>query len=155
MDILELFKTVGSIAGLVTFAFVVIDRFFKDRPLVYLLPETAHLKIVVRNVAKEAIFIKSFKCSPPAMDVSYGPTLHHTINTVAGKTFSAVIGPETEQAFVWLTRPEWDKLAPTDETVIEVHWAFTRSRWTPQFPVRVRNTVEFLNKLRESAQFKD
>jgi hypothetical protein len=162
MDILEAVKTVGSIVALITGVFIVIDRFYKDRPYVYLWPETPELtvgtpllKIVVRNVSKEAIFIKSFRCSPPAMYVSHGPTIRHMIAAAMRQPINAVIGPESEQKFEWFTTPEWDKLAPTDKTVIAMRWAFTRSGWIPQFPVHVRNRVEFLNKLRASAQYKD
>jgi hypothetical protein len=150
MDIFEGVKTVGAFVGLITGVFVVIDRIFRHRPIVYLRPDhdPDYLMIVVRNIAKEAIIIKSITCDPPSMLVGYGLEIEHMVEAAADKKFSTVIEPASEKAFVWMSKPEWDKEAGNKKTVITIHWAFTRSRWLVQFPVRVRNTVDFLKMLR-------
>jgi hypothetical protein len=122
MDVLDLVKTVGSFVGLITGGFVLIDRVFQHRPIVDLRPEKDpdYLKVVVHNVAKEAILIKSFECEPSSMGVSYSPALEQIVEAAAGKTFSAVIAPGAEMAFVWISHPQWDTLPPTTRTTIEV-----------------------------------
>jgi hypothetical protein len=67
MEIVEIIKLAGAIVGLVTGCFVVVDRFIRNRPMLYLEPtkdDPDYLAVVVRNVAREPIVVESFKCRP-------------------------------------------------------------------------------------------
>jgi hypothetical protein len=153
MDVLDLITKIGSLAGYLASGFIVYDRFFKGEPLVYLQPGDTQLAVVVRNVAKEPILIKSFKCRPEAMFVSLSAEVGDLVYAIRGKPINALIQPDGEHHFVWADKDEWAALAPNHRALIKMHWTFTRSRWLPRSPVRIRNTVGGLNELRTLIRF--
>jgi hypothetical protein len=95
-------KTIGALVGLAAGVFLLIDRFLKDRPIVYIRPRANDkhtLELVIRNVAKEPIFISSVVCSPAAMRVSFSEDVGEILEASAGETFTAIIPPEAEEVF--------------------------------------------------------
>ena len=123
---------------------VILGFVIKGRPWAYLQPEVLGLSVVVHNMAKEPILIKSFKCEPASLLVVRSHQVRNIVDAQAGVPLNTVIAPESNYAFSLLTKREWDELAPDRKVVIMLRWSFTRTRWLPQFPIRIRKPVGFV-----------
>jgi hypothetical protein len=66
------------------------------------------------------------------------------VEAQVGVPLNIVIAPESKHSFSLLTKKEWDEFAPDRKVVITPPWSFTRSRWLPQFPIRIMTTVGFV-----------
>jgi hypothetical protein len=123
---------------------VILGIVVKGRPWAYLQPEVPGLSLVVHNMANEPIIIKSFKCRPVSLFVGRSHEMRDIIEAQVGVPPNTVIAPESKHSFGLLTTKEWDAVAHDRNVVIALHWSFTRSRWLPQFPIRIRKTVGFV-----------
>lgn len=111
-----------------------------------------YLGVVVRNVAKEPIFVECFKCQPDSMFVAKSAEIEDVSRAGIGEPVSGFVGAESDKTFIWCSHAGWDKVGPDDKTMIELHWRWTSSSWLPQFPVRRSTTVAKLNSLRQLAK---
>jgi hypothetical protein len=124
---------------------VILGFVVKGRPWAYLQPEVPGLSVFVHNMAKEPILIKSFKCEPVALFVGRSHEMQDIVVAHVGVPLNTVIAPESKHSFSLLAKKEWDEFAPDCKVVIALRWSFTRSRWLPQFPIRIITTVGFVN----------
>jgi hypothetical protein len=134
---------------------VVLGFVVKGRPWAYLQPEVAGLSVVVHNMAREPIIIKSFKCKPVSLFVGRRHEVQEVVEAEAGVPPKTVIAPESKHSFGLLTNKEWDAVAHDRNVVIALHWAFTRSHWLPQFPIRIRKKVGFVKAMMKFARRQD
>jgi hypothetical protein len=123
---------------------VILGFVVKGRPWAYLQPEVPGLSLVVHNMAKEPIIIKTFKCKPGSLFVGRGHEIRDIVEAHAGVPPNAVIAPASKHSFSLLAKKEWDVVAQHRNVVIAMHWSFTRSRWLPQLPIRIKTTVGFV-----------
>jgi hypothetical protein len=123
---------------------VILGFVVKGRPWAYLQPEVPGLSLVVHNMAKEPILIKSFKCEPMSLCVGRSHEIRDIVEAQVGVPPNTVIAPECKHSFSLLTKKELEEYEPDRKVVITVSWSFTRSRWLPQFPIRIRKTVGFV-----------
>jgi hypothetical protein len=150
---LEALKTIGSLVGLATGAFVLVDRFLRHRPIAYFRPpkdDSDEMRLVVHNTASEAIVIDAIRCRPPTMVVSFSDDWRDLLDPDLENGCISIIAPHSEKSFPWVERPNWEKQKPEDRAQITIRWAFTSSRWLPLVPVRLRTTVGRLNQLRSA-----
>jgi hypothetical protein len=124
---------------------VILGLVIKDGPWAYLQPELSGLSVLVHNMAKESILIKSFKCEPVSMFVGRSHETRDIAEAQAAVPPITVIAPQSKHSFSVLTMEGWDELVPDSKVVIAMCWSLTRSRWLPQFPTRIRKTVGFVN----------
>jgi hypothetical protein len=62
---LEVIKTIGALIALPTGAFVLIDRFFRGRPLVDIRPvgnDVPRFELEITNMSNQSIVIRSIDC---------------------------------------------------------------------------------------------
>jgi hypothetical protein len=123
---------------------VILGFVVKGRPWAYLQPEVPGLSVVVHNMAKERILIKSFKCQPVSLFVGRSHEARYIVDAQAGVPLNSVIAPESKHSFSLLTNREWDEVAPDRKVVIALRWSTTRTRWLPQSSIRIRTTVGFV-----------
>jgi hypothetical protein len=123
---------------------VILGFVVKGRPWAYLQPEVPGLSILVHNMAKGSILIKSFQCEPVSLFVGRSHEMRDIVEAQAGVPLNTVIAPESKDSFSVLTKTEWDEVAPDHKVVITLRWSLTRFRWLPQLPIRIVTTVGFV-----------
>ena len=123
---------------------VILGFVVKGRPWAYLQPEVPGLSVVVHNMANEPILIKSFKCEPVSLFVGRSHEMQDILEAQAGVPLNTAIAPESKHSFSLLIKKGWDEFPPDSKVVITLRWSFTRSRWLPQFPIRIITTVGFV-----------
>ena len=74
---------------------VILDVVVKGRPWAYLQPEVSGLSVVVHNMAKESILIKSFKCEPVSLFVGCSHEVRNIVDAQDGVPLNTVIAPES------------------------------------------------------------
>jgi hypothetical protein len=62
--LVEAIKLLGGLSGIASAAFLIYDRFFHDRPLVYLLHEQRFVHLVMSNSSLETIIIENIEITP-------------------------------------------------------------------------------------------
>ena len=150
---LEVIKTIGALVALPTGAFVLVDRFFRGRPLVDLRPignGELKLEVEITNTSNQSIVIRSITCRPDALRASYNDDIGAILDAAAGTPVKAVLlGPLKSEVFFLITDRKWDALPSTERVSIVVRWSFTSSRWLPQIPIWRTSTVGKINALRK------
>ena len=134
---------------------VILGFLVKGRPWAYLQPEVPGLSVIVHNMAKEPIFIKSLKCEPASLFVGRSHEIGDIVEAQLGVPLNTAIAPQSNHSFSLLTKKEWDELAPDRKVVITLHWSFVRSRWLPQLPIRIRKTVGFVKAVMRMTRKQD
>lgn len=149
---LEVLQSLGAFVAFVTGVFVLYDRFVRDHPIIDVRPcgEDHSLELIIRNVARQGLQIKSIECSTPTMGVSFSESVRDTIEALVGRSFSVFIPPENEKVFQLISRDGWKKLSPTDSIRIVARWSFTRSTWLPMPPLRYSATAGDLTNLKKA-----
>src|SRR5215470_14057156 len=107
---------------------VILGFVVKGRPWAYLQPEVPGLSVVVHNMAKEPIFIRSLKCKPGSLFVGRSHEIGDIVEARIGVPLNTAIAPKTNHSFSLLTKMEWDELAPDRKVIITLQWSFMRSR---------------------------
>jgi hypothetical protein len=75
--LVEAIKLLGGLSGIASAAFLIYDRFFHDRPLVYLLHEQRFVHLVMSNSSLETIIIENIEITPPGiLRVAWGQKDH-------------------------------------------------------------------------------
>ena len=151
---LEALKIVGSIVGLATGAFVLVDRFVRNRPMAYFRPpehEDGELELVVFNTANEPIVVHGVECRPDTMRVSYRDDWRDILDPDL-KGGGAIIAPNSHKRFTCVEGIGWDAQKPGSWVRIVIRWSFTSWRWLPCVPVRVSNTVERLHQIKSAVR---
>src|ERR1700730_15610426 len=97
---------------------VILGFVVKGRPWAYLQPEVPGLSVVVHNLAKEPIFIKSFKCEPVSLFLGRSHEMRDIVEAEGGVPLNTVFAPESKHSFSLLTKKEWDEFAPDCKVVI-------------------------------------
>ena len=145
----------GSRRGTGLRTMVILGFVVKGRPWTYVQPEVSGLSVVVHNMARESILVRSFKCEPVSLFVSRSHELRNIEDAQAGVPLNTVIATEAKHSFSLITMREWDAVAPDRKVVIMLRWSFTRTHWLPQFPIRIRMTVGFVKAVMRIAHKQD
>jgi hypothetical protein len=83
MDVVEGFKLVGSLAGLVSGGFLIYDRFVRDRPLAYLAKADAHqIDVVLKNAANETLIVDEIGVAPNVLGLAGGHEIRDIVPTI-------------------------------------------------------------------------
>src|SRR5882672_9792866 len=79
----EGFKLVGSAAGIISGAFLIYDRFVRDRPQVYLAKHGSHaVDLVFRNTANETLIVDETGVAPNVLGLPHGHEIKDTVAAI-------------------------------------------------------------------------
>jgi hypothetical protein len=134
------------LVGLVTGAFIFGERFFRDRPLVFVDAVKGKLLLRIKNAASQTILVRPIQTST-ALGVAYGDDLIDTITAAAGTPFMLLIEGKGERCVHIIFRKEWSSLQFTERINFVIPWTFTATRWVWQRPIKLTKTVGELKEL--------
>jgi hypothetical protein len=145
---LEAIKLVGGIAGLVSAAFLIWDRWARGRPLAWVTAKkfgaSSYEYIRVVNPGPGGVFIRRVDVSPPI----YGLAKDHSAGAIAG-----TLVDEDVQVFLETGKThdlvlidgrnqlEVPKDAPPQRVYMFIRWRKTSSSWLPQVPVIIATST--------------
>jgi hypothetical protein len=129
---------IGSITGLLTFAFTIWDRLLTGRPSVTLRPTYTGRNLHCQNLTQHDVVVKKIRCSRKGVNVSSSESVDGFARASMGETFATILRAQTERGFPLvfsrgeLVDPDCPETFPF---AIIVSWRKSRSIWLPQFPV--------------------
>jgi hypothetical protein len=141
-DAVEWVKLVGGLGGLASSGFLIYDRIWRLRPIVYLQPQKGSVYLCVRNVANETLVIDRIDVSPKVFVISmrgnkddFRSRLDASVDAMfetetdgESRTFS-VLDPQEERSFQLNALKECDALKSDDTIRIRCVWRTTRRPW--------------------------
>jgi hypothetical protein len=139
-EAVEWLKLVGSIGGLASSGFLVYDRLYRLRPIVYLQPHDKRVHLKVNNTANEAIVIDKIDVSPKVLGIvmkerkgDLVSRMDATANAIydaqtEGSTF-AVIPPLEEGSFRLVELKACAELKDDERIRVRCDWRSTRRPW--------------------------
>jgi hypothetical protein len=144
---LEAIKLVGAIAGLLTTAFVIWDRWARGRPLASVtaarwLSGDPRPYLCIKNSGPSHVFILGVRVHPKAPPI-YGVAKDHSEKAVFssalyGDDVNVLLPPGKEHSLPIIELPK-NIDAPIDTTgrriLFLIYWRKTSSMWLPQIPV--------------------
>ena len=81
----EGFKLVGSAAGIISGAFLVYDRFVRNRPQAYLAKDSHHrhqVDLVLNNAANETLIVDETSVAPNVLGLPHGHEIRGTVAAI-------------------------------------------------------------------------
>ena len=151
-------KLIGGIGGLLSAAFLLYDRIFRWRPLVYLHPEDFQVKLRIVNVARETIIIDKIK-TPPMIAVIWDSDLRAaaaviepSVREEVNESRPLVIGPSEERSVGLM--PGFNAVSPAPEARLSIRcdWRNTRRPLPFRRSVHVRTNRRDFETLRNAGQ---
>jgi hypothetical protein len=134
----EHWKSIGSLVGLATGAFVLYDRFVRGRPVVSLMVSNQPLRdarlLAITNPGDTYIVIRHVVVKPKVYGVAKSATARSLARASKGRPFSRQIAPHETVELPFVTLPA-GQCADLRCVRIAVHWRKTTSLWLPQRPV--------------------
>jgi hypothetical protein len=120
---------------------VILGFVAKGRPWVYLQPEVHGPSVVVHNMAREPIVVRSIDCGRVSLLVARSHDVRDTEPARAGEPLNVSIGVGAVHSFSLLTTRGWEVLSSRDRVVVSLHWSLSRLPWLPQLPKRLSVSV--------------
>jgi hypothetical protein len=93
--VMEWVKLVGGLGGLASSGFLIYDRIWRLRPIVYLQPQKGSVYLRVRNVASETLVIDRIDVSPKVFAISMRGNKDDFLSRVDASV-DAMFGTETD-----------------------------------------------------------
>jgi len=156
--LVEAIKLFGGIAGLVTAAFLVWDRWARGRPLAWVTARKFGANpleyIRLKNPGYGDVFVLGVRAYPRVYDVAKDRSVRATITATALKWDVRVLLRQNE---------EWDlpifPNLPTDaasrRVCFLVFWRKTSSTWLPQVPVVIMTSTGYIERIAAAAPKQD
>jgi hypothetical protein len=139
----------GSLAGLLTLLFTIIDRLFTGRPMMFIRPAGYNTRdFICFNPSKFDILVKKIKTYPRFVGIAEGQSPSQIAGM--GEEFSIFLSPETERTFPLVFRDgtlmdrDCKIIAPF---VIWMSWRRAQSVWMPQVPVIKFSSARSMRRL--------
>jgi hypothetical protein len=156
---LEAIKLVGAIAGLVTTAFVIWDRWARGRPLAWVTAEKFGVNpleyIRVKNSGHGDLFIRGVRAYPPTI---YGVSRDRSSKAIADALsfnidVNVLLGPgeACDLPIIDGRDPKVSKDAPSRRVCFLIYWRKTSSSWLPQVPVPVITSTHDIQRIAAAA----
>lgn len=137
----EILKTIGSLAGLGSFVFLVFDRFLKGRPIVTLSVlqyrgGQSFMRVQIKNESEVGILIKRVHSPGGSIRIWDSDSLPSAERAIRGEHPRLVIDAG---AAVYLPLVWHDKRPEAEDVYfpVVVIWRNLRNPWMPQWPVRL------------------
>jgi hypothetical protein len=150
-EAVEWLKLAGSIGGLAASGFLVYDRVYRLRPIVYLQPHENHVHLKIKNTADEALVIDEIDIFPKVLAIvvkEHGEDFLSRVDASVdamygdepeGGTFS-VLRPLEERSFRLVVLKDCDDLKEHERIRIRCNWRTTRRPWPFTRSVSVTTT---------------
>lgn len=124
---------------------VILGLVAKGRPWVYLQPEVHGPSVVVHNMAREPILVRSIGCGRVPLLVARSHDVRDTEAARAGEPLNVHIGAGATHSFGLLATSRWETRSPLGHMVLSLHWSLSRLPWLPQVPKRLSVSVGTVN----------
>ncbi len=158
MDIVEGFKIVGSVAGLISGAFLLYDRFVRGRPIAYLAKADAHgVDVALKNAADETLIVDEIRVAPNVLGLAGGHEIRDIVPAIARRDNDALeskrpcffpIEPFGELRLAIVTFDPFNNLKSGDPIVVSLKWRNTRFALPFDRKVTVRTTAGYIRKFK-------
>lgn len=141
LKFLEAVQLVGSIAGLVTFAYTLVDRLMSKRPLARLtatiIAGVPQYSIEVENISRSDILVRSLTAGKMPVASKNAATAY--ADAIAGRPAYGLVRAGEGKAFALLDVRQNDSALPV---TFRVSWRKADSSWLPQIPIRRRYSAD-------------
>jgi hypothetical protein len=136
-DPVEWFKLLGSIGGIASSGFLIYDRIWRLRPIVYLRPYDFHVYLRIKNTADEALIIDRIAVSPRVLSIAMNDGENAALLSIVeaitagegGSRAFLVLGPQEERSFRLIGLPAFKDLKDNERVRIRCDWRSTRKPW--------------------------
>jgi hypothetical protein len=162
---LEEIKLFGGIAGLITAAFLVWDRWTRGRPLAWVTATrrfgTLAEYICIINPGRSDLFIREVRVYPRTAGVLYGVAKDHSEKAVVSTLYStevnALLRAGAEKYLPIIPLPTNPGAPPKVPWVVcfLIFWRKTSSTWLPQLPAVVVTTTRYIERISAAATRED
>jgi hypothetical protein len=165
VTLVEAIKLFGGIAGLLTAAFMVWDRFLRGRPLAEVTAEKRFSNpeeyIRIKNPGPGDVLIREVRVhqkAPPIYEIAKDHSARAIISSLYGTDVSVLLRPGEERLLPIIERPR-DIDRPIDMSSRRVwffiYWRKTSLTWLPQPPVFVMTSSDYIKRIAAAATRKD
>jgi hypothetical protein len=150
---------IGSLAGLLTLAFTLVDKLVTGRPSLTLgCTEYSDRDVRCINRSKDEVFIRRIRAIPPYARIAKSDSAAGIGRAWVGDVFQAVIEPESHADFplIFLDGAALgnDEGGPEPRApfMIIMSWRKSRSMWLPQFPALLFTSAKSVRLLKIASE---
>ena len=152
---IEWFKGIGALSGLISLGIILYDKAVSGRPIVY--PTRSNNPVGARsltifNPGDSDILIRSIWVSPELYTVMKSDSVRDALESASGKPWMAVLGPKESVEFP-LVAKDGSKEQHHRPVRISVSWYKTHSPRWPYIPVVVTTSTTNLRELIGAASY--
>ena len=152
----EGFKLVGSAAGIISGAFLVYDRFVRDRPQAYLAKAGHDVDVALKNAANETLIADDIGVAPNVLGLMHGHEIEEAADAIVRRGEDV---PESRQPCFFPVEPLGDlklgvvrfdafkQLKSDDRITVRLKWHNTRFVLPFARNVKVMTTAGDIRKL--------
>jgi hypothetical protein len=161
---LEAIKLVGGIAGLVTTAFVIWDRWVRGRPLAWVdatkrFTGTPEEYIRIKNPGYGNVFIRKVRVFPQNIyGVAKDPSVRAITSALFNIDVNVLLRPgKTHDLGIIKSPKKLDEPqdAPSRRVCFLIYWRKTSSTWLPQVPVVIMTSTGDIERIAAAAPKQD
>lgn len=162
-DWLEVFKVVGSAAGLISSGVFAYDRLMRIRPEVFLSvgEYPGNIDLTVKNVSNETLVVDEVGVSPNILGLAKDDSVEGIVTAVMNRNelgsasvreVFLVFKPLEEKQLKVVMFQKLDELPAAQKVLIRLSWRTTRDRLPIKRCVTLRTSVSDLRFLRDGEQ---
>jgi hypothetical protein len=153
----EGFKLVGSLAGLVSGAFLIYDRIVRSRPQAFLAKGNHQADVVLKNTTSETLILDEIGVSPNVLGLAEGHEIRDIVPVIirrgedeweSVRPCFLTVEPLGELKLGIVTFDAFTKLTNTDRVVVRLKWRNTRFALPFARNVKVRTTAGDVRRLK-------
>lgn len=161
--IITALKFLGILGGLSSPAFLIYDRVYRYRPIMFLFPAEFKANLRIKNLAPETIIIDEIVIDPPVLKVAQANDLFTVSEDQAASMYPTMKGPRTPDGAYIIIKPEGertfalhflsdlDSLDGANRIAIRCRWSNTRKPYPFRRYVKIRPTVEMVRNVKEAS----
>jgi hypothetical protein len=164
-EVFDAVKLIGALGGLASSAFLVYDRLYRYRPIVFLCLADFKVNIQIKNTAEETIVIDEILVRPSILTVARANDLitkneerqmafYPSSADKDGERFQGnfvVVKPLAERMFPLHRLGAFESADGRTRIKIRVHWYNTRKPWPLRRYTTIRTTVKRVRSLQDAA----
>lgn len=147
--LLEWFKGIGALSGLISLGIILYDKLVSGRPMVYPTPTNNPVggrSLMVFNPGDSGILIRSIRVTPEIYTIMKSDSVRDGLTSAYGIPWMAVVGAKASAEFPMAAK-DGSKEERHQPVRISVSWYKTYSPWWPYKPVVVTTSTTRLREL--------
>jgi hypothetical protein len=154
--LVEGFKFAGSVAGILSGAFLIYDRFVRDRPQAYLAKDGRDIDVVLKNAANETLIVDEIGVAPNVLGLAPGHEIKDIVPVIVRRGEDVAeskrrcffpIEPLGELKFGVVRFDAFKQLKNDHRITVRLKWRNTRFVLSFARNVKVRTTAGDIRKL--------